>query len=94
MSVDGILTAAGHLRRVRAPTRGQIGWSGVGQYTDTVNPCNMMTYMGAIANGGTAAVPRLILDITTPSGIPTSWERTEETDTLVAGGDGVSRSRP
>ncbi len=82
MSVDGIMTAAGHYD-VRDADKGQIGWSGVGQYTDTVNPCNMMTYMGAIANGGTAAVPRLILDITTPSGIPTSWQRTEETDTLV-----------
>lgn len=82
MSVDGIMTAAGHYD-VSDADKGQIGWSGVGQYTDTVNPCNMMTYMGAIANGGTAAVPRLILDITTPSGIPTSWQRTEETDTLV-----------
>ena len=82
MSVDGIMTAAGHYD-VRDADKGQIGWSGVGQYTDTVNPCNMMTYMGAIANGGTAAVPRLILDITTPSGIPTSWQRTEQTDTLV-----------
>ncbi len=85
MSVDGIMTAAGHYD-VSEADKGQIGWSGVGQYTDTVNPCNMMTYMGAIANGGTAAVPRLILDITTPSGIPTSWQRTEETDTLVQGG--------
>lgn len=82
MSVDGIMTAAGHYD-VSEADKGQIGWSGVGQYTDTVNPCNMMTYMGAIANGGTAAVPRLILDITTPSGIPTSWQRTEETDTLI-----------
>lgn len=82
MSVDGIMTAAGHYD-VSEADKGQIGWSGVGQYTDTVNPCNMMTYMGAIANGGTAAVPRLILDITTPSGIPTSWQCTEETDTLV-----------
>lgn len=82
MSVDGIMTAAGHYD-VSEADKGQIGWSGVGQYTDTVNPCNMMAYMGAIANGGTAAVPRLILDITTPSGIPTSWQRTEETDTLV-----------
>lgn len=82
ISVDGIMTAAGHYD-VSEADKGQIGWSGVGQYTDTVNPCNMMTYMGAIANGGTAAVPRLILDITTPSGIPTSWQRTEETDTLV-----------
>ena len=28
-------------------------WSGIGQYTDTVNPYHMMILMGAIANGGT-----------------------------------------
>lgn len=85
MSVDGIQTAAGNYD-VSGADKGQIGWSGVGQYTDTVNPCNMMTYMGAIANGGTAAVPRLILDVTTPSGIPTAWQRTEQTSTLVESG--------
>ena len=82
MSVDGIMTAAGHYD-VSEADKGQIGWSGVGECTDTVNTCNMVTYRGAIANDGTAAVPRLILDITTPSVIPTSWQRTEETDTLV-----------
>lgn len=30
-----------------------LAWSGIGQYTDTVNPYHMMILMGAIANGGT-----------------------------------------
>ena len=82
MSVDGIQTAAGHYD-VSQADKGQIGWSGVGQYTDTVNPCNMMTFMGAIANGGKAAVPRLILDLTTTNGFPVTWERTDQTGTLI-----------
>ncbi len=39
-----------------------LDWAGIGQYHDLVNPCSMMVYMGAIANGGSAAVPKLIKD--------------------------------
>lgn len=38
-------------------TANELGWAGVGQYNDLANPCALMVYMGAIANGGTAAVP-------------------------------------
>jgi peptidoglycan glycosyltransferase len=38
----------------------------VGQYNDLVNPCTLMVYMGAIASGGKAAVPQLILQTVTP----------------------------
>ena len=38
----------------------ELGWSGVGQYNDLVNPCAMMVWMGAIANQGKTAVPYLI----------------------------------
>lgn len=37
-----------------------LGWAGVGQFEDELNPCSMMIYMGAVANGGKAAVPRMI----------------------------------
>lgn len=37
-----------------------LGWSGVGQYKDLVNPCTMMTFMGGIANRGVAVVPKLV----------------------------------
>lgn len=34
--------------------------AGIGQYTDQINPCQYMTYMGAIANGRLRrrAIPR------------------------------------
>ena len=59
-SVDGISTAKGSFDLTGASTS-QIGWSGVGQYNDLVNPCAMMVWMGAIANEGKAAVPYLVL---------------------------------
>ena len=37
-----------------------LGWAGVGQFEDELNPCSMMIYMGAVANGGKAAVPKMI----------------------------------
>lgn len=37
-----------------------LGWAAAGQHEDEINPLSMMVYMGAIANGGRAANPRLI----------------------------------
>ena len=37
------------------------GWAGIGQYTTLANPCQMLTVMGAIANGGSAPNPKLLL---------------------------------
>ena len=38
-----------------------LGWAGIGQWNDQVNPCAMMVYMGAIASGdGKAASPRIL----------------------------------
>lgn len=37
-----------------------LGWAAIGQHEDRVNPLSMMVYMGAIANGGEAALPRLL----------------------------------
>lgn len=37
-----------------------LGWSGVGQDKDLVNPCNMLTFIGGIANDGVAVVPKLV----------------------------------
>lgn len=45
-----------------------IGWAGIGQYTTLINPCHMLTVMGAIANGGTAQTPYLVSQITSPEG--------------------------
>lgn len=42
-----------------------LGWAGVGQYTTLVNPCHMLTIIGAIANNGQAVEPYLVEKITT-----------------------------
>ena len=37
-----------------------LGWAGIGQFEDQVNPLSMMVYMGANAGGGEAAKPYLL----------------------------------
>ena len=56
---------------------GRLGWAGVGQDKDLVNPCALMVYMGAVANGGRAAEPCLILKTKNGLGIPSlpRWPR-------------------
>ena len=56
-TVSGIKTAAGSFSPAES---WELGWSGVGQYQDLVNPCAMMTLMGAIAGEGHTAAPRLL----------------------------------
>lgn len=41
-------------------TKLDLGWAGIGQYTTLVNPCQMLMFMGAIANGGVAMTPFLV----------------------------------
>lgn len=49
-----------------------LGWAGIGQYHDLANPCSMMVYMGALANGGSAAEPRILYN---RSAVPFMTER-------------------
>ena len=81
--VDGISTAAGSFDLTGADDN-QLGWAGVGQYNDLVNPCGVMVWMGAIGNGGTAAVPRLVLK--TEGGMLPELFVEKQTGTLIDAG--------
>lgn len=63
LSFDGITTTSGNFDISNA-TAVERAWAGIGQYTDLVNPCRYMTFMGAIANGGKAAEPYLVSSVT------------------------------
>ena len=55
-----------------------IGWAGIGQYTTLINPCQMLTIISAIANGGVANAPYLVSEITNPEGKVMFTEKTKE----------------
>ena len=60
-SLNGIPTAAGNypLEFVGDP---ELGWSGIGQSTDLVNPFAMLRFVSAIANDGILCEPTMIRD--------------------------------
>jgi len=82
-SVSGLKTTAGRLN-LTGVSDGSVGWAGVGQQDDMVNPCALMVYMGAIANGGTAAVPSIILKTENALGLSFSGLSQKTTGTLIS----------
>lgn len=58
-SISGVDTKKGRYDISKA-NKNQLAWSGVGQYTDEVNPTQMAIICGAIAKGGTPVNPYII----------------------------------
>jgi peptidoglycan glycosyltransferase len=69
-SLDGIPTSKS-VYDVSKAEQQDLAWSGIGQYTNTVNPYHMMLLMGAIANDGVPVTPYLIQNITSSYGLTT-----------------------
>lgn len=63
VTFDGIKTAAGNYEAVGGGEV-DIGWSGVGQYNDLVNPCAFLNFVGAIAGGGKGVTPYVVENVT------------------------------
>lgn len=59
---DGTETVQGNYE-VSDASQVDLGWSGVGQHNDQINPCAFLTFTGAIANGGKAALPYLVDEV-------------------------------
>lgn len=81
-SLNGIPTTASTFD-LEGLTDGQLAWAGIGQYHDMVNPCAMMVYMGAIANGGKAAQPKLIAKVERPMALDSGLGWTKYTGRLI-----------
>lgn len=82
ISFDGITTAEGSFDLTDAAMV-EVAWSAIGQYEDLINPCAFMTYMGAVAGGGQAAVPYIVAE--TSVGNSTTYQAgTAMTDTIMS----------
>lgn len=62
-----------------------VAWAGIGQFTDLINPCQFMTFVGSIANGGQAAKPYVVKSVTSPEGINTYQAKTEMLEATMSG---------
>lgn len=61
-NMDGIYSAKGKFE-FPSDSPYNLSWAGIGQYHDMVNPLSMTVYMGAIANGGKAAMPKILHEV-------------------------------
>lgn len=68
LTFDGTKTAAGNFD-LSGAGEASIAWAGIGQYTNLINPCQFMTFVGSIAAGGQAASPYVVDSVETPEGI-------------------------
>ncbi len=68
LTFDGVTTVAGNFDLTGA-NNASLAWAGIGQYTNMINPCQFMTFVGSIANGGEAAKPYIVDTVQTPEGI-------------------------
>lgn len=84
ISFDGTTTAAGNFDLSDANYAG-LAWAGIGQYTNLINPCQFMTFVGSIANGGVAAKPYVVDTVTTPEGIPVYEAQQDMLDRTMSG---------
>jgi len=62
ISFDGITTAKGNYDLTDASSV-HVAWSSIGQYTDLINPCAYMSFVGAIAAGGKGVDPYLVIEV-------------------------------
>lgn len=70
-SVNGIQTAKGTFSFPENDPA-SLGWAGVGQGEDLVNPASMMIWMGALGNGGRAVTPQIVSGVKTNGDFPLS----------------------
>ncbi len=59
ITFDGVSTARGNYDVTDAAAV-ELAWSCIGQYTDLINPCAYLTFMGAIANDGQVVYPHVV----------------------------------
>lgn len=63
IAFDGLTTVTGQYD-VSGAVDQELAWSGVGQYTDLINPCVFLRFVGAVGNGGVSVDPYVVQDIT------------------------------
>lgn len=76
VEVNGISSAKGSFTVTEDSA--YLGWSGVGQYTDLVNPCSELVLMGCIAGEGNAKNPTLLKSVTSSLGLPAAITSTSD----------------
>lgn len=64
-------------------SRVDLGWSGIGQYKDLINPVHILTVLGAIANQGVSVQPYIVDSISSPF-LPSFGEKSAKTRKILS----------
>jgi len=62
LTFDGVTTAPGNIT-AKDEADVMVAWSAIGQHKDQINPCQYMSMVGAIANGGIGVKPYIVSQI-------------------------------
>lgn len=79
---DGITTAVGNFD-VSEATQLDLAWSSIGQYTDLVNPCAFLSFVGSVGAGGKGVYPYLVEKISS-DGITSYSARTQSAGRIMS----------
>lgn len=82
VSFDGITTVSGNFDISDAYGE-SLAWAGIGQYTDQINPCAFMTFMGAVASGGKGVTPHVVSKVQVGTNV-TYTAKTQGTDRIMS----------
>lgn len=82
MTVDGINTAKGNFEK--DPSAVNVAWSAIGQFTDQVNPCAFLQFIGNVAAGGAGAKPYVMEKISIESQV-TYQAKTQQNEPIMSG---------
>lgn len=83
-SINGIPTARSSFTFDES-NPASLGWAGVGQSEDLVNPAAMMIYMGALGNDGRVVLPQILSGVKTSGDFPLSLYIPQWRSKLVSG---------
>lgn len=82
VSFDGITTAEGNFNVANTDAL-SVAWGSIGQYTDQINPCTFMTFVGAIAADGQGVQPYLVQSVTA-GGIKSYSAKTQRNERIMS----------
>ena len=82
LTFDGVTTAPGSIQAA-GEADVMVAWSAIGQHKDLINPCQFLTMVGAVANGGVGATPYIVEGID-GGGWGSYQAQTTHTDRLIS----------
>ena len=83
ITIDGSIETAAGSFDIMDDNDFQFAWTCIGLHHNLMNPCSLMVYIGAVANGGYAAIPTSLKSVTDVNGNVIATTQTNYTGQLI-----------